>query len=59
MAPTLELPPHYVDLKVSIPDEHVLLIILNRPKSLNAMTPTMAEDLKRVLDWFEQESELW
>jgi len=59
MAPTLELPPHYVDLKVSIPDEHVLLIILNRPKSLNAMTPTMAEDLKRVLDWFEQEPELW
>ncbi|KAL9716699.1 hypothetical protein Ac2012v2_001152 [Leucoagaricus gongylophorus] len=59
MSPTLVLPPHSTELKVSIPDEHVLLITLNRPKSLNAMTPTMTEDLKRVLDWFEQEPELW
>lgn len=59
MSPTLALPPHSTELKVSIPDEHVLLIMLNRPKSLNAMTPTMTEDLKRVLNWFEQEPELW
>ncbi|GLB43752.1 putative enoyl-CoA hydratase isomerase family protein [Lyophyllum shimeji] len=26
---------------------------LNRPKSLNAMTPRMGEDLRNVLDWFE------
>jgi enoyl-CoA hydratase/carnithine racemase len=53
------LPPHSDELQVSIPNEHVLLITLNRPKSLNAMTPTMMRDLKCVLDWFEEELELW
>lgn len=59
MVSTLAPPTHSDELKVSIPDEHVLLITLNRPKSLNAMTPTMTKDLKRVLDWFEEEPHLW
>lgn len=59
MAPTLVPPPHSNELKVTFPEDHVLLLTLNRPKSLNAMTPQMTEDLKRVLDWFEEEPELW
>ncbi|KXN84976.1 3-hydroxypropionyl-coenzyme A dehydratase [Leucoagaricus sp. SymC.cos] len=59
MAPTLVIPSHSDELQVSIPHEHVLFLTLNRPKSLNAMTPRMTEDLERVLDWFEEEPELW
>jgi enoyl-CoA hydratase/carnithine racemase len=59
MASTLLLPPHSDELIVSFPDDHVLLLTLNRPKSLNAMTPRMTEDLERVLDWFEEEPQLW
>ncbi|KAF9446507.1 enoyl-CoA hydratase [Macrolepiota fuliginosa MF-IS2] len=59
MAETLVPPPHSDELKVSFPDEHVLLLTLNRPKSLNAMTPRMTGDIKRVLDWFEEEPQLW
>ncbi|KAF8167219.1 enoyl-CoA hydratase [Crassisporium funariophilum] len=55
----LQPPQHSSELKVALPAEHVLLLTFNRPKSLNAMTPTMADDLKALLDWFEDEPELW
>lgn len=35
------------------------MLTFNRPKSLNAMTPRMTEDLKSMLDWFEEEPQLW
>lgn len=49
------------ELQVSFPEghEHVLLLTLNRPKSLNAMTPTMQADLQRVLQWYDDEPSLW
>ncbi|KAG6841130.1 hypothetical protein C0991_001520 [Blastosporella zonata] len=56
---TLKPPAHSNELKVDFPADHVLLLTFNRPKSLNAMTPTMADDLRRVLDWFEAEPQLW
>ncbi|KAJ3502146.1 hypothetical protein NLJ89_g9018 [Agrocybe chaxingu] len=62
MAPTktkLTPPEHSSEVKVAFPAPHVLLLTLNRPKSLNAMTPTMTEDMTRLLDWFEEEPELW
>ncbi|KAJ7170895.1 enoyl-CoA hydratase/carnithine racemase [Mycena crocata] len=46
-------------LLVSFPKEHVLLLTLNRPKSLNALTPQMSDDLRSVLNWFEDEPNLW
>ncbi|EAU92510.1 enoyl-CoA hydratase/carnithine racemase [Coprinopsis cinerea okayama7 len=46
-------------LIVSFPAEHVLLLTFNRPRQLNAMTPQMDEDLRRVLNWFEEEPSLW
>lgn len=55
------VPPTSEELKVSFPEghEHVLLLTLNRPKSLNAMTPTMQADLQRVLQWYDDEPSLW
>ncbi|KAJ7485517.1 enoyl-CoA hydratase/carnithine racemase [Mycena latifolia] len=47
------------ELLLSFPKDHVLLLTLNRPKSLNALTPRMADDLRRVLNWFEDEPSLW
>ncbi|KAK7051447.1 hypothetical protein VNI00_004421 [Paramarasmius palmivorus] len=52
-------PPHSDQILVSFPAEHVLLLTLNRPKSLNAMSPQMARDLQVVLDWFAEEPSLW
>ncbi|KAG5634663.1 hypothetical protein H0H81_001212, partial [Sphagnurus paluster] len=56
---TLTPPPYSEELKVEFPAEHVLLLTFNRPKSLNAMTPRMTEELRNVLDWFEVEPQLW
>ena len=52
-------PAHSNELQVNIPAPHVLLLTFNRPKTLNAMTPRMMEDLTALLDWFETEPELW
>ncbi|KAJ3519921.1 hypothetical protein NMY22_g12980 [Coprinellus aureogranulatus] len=53
-------PPHTSpQLLVSFPAEHVLLLTLNRPEQMNAMTPGMQDDLRRVLNWFEEEASLW
>lgn len=45
------LPTLSEQVKASIPCNHVLLITLNRPKSLNAMTPQMEDDLRKLLNW--------
>jgi len=55
----LSPPIHSDEVKVVFPAPHVLLLAFNRPKSLNAMTPTMQNDMKKLLDWFEDEPELW
>ncbi|KAF8514278.1 enoyl-CoA hydratase/carnithine racemase [Gautieria morchelliformis] len=52
-APTVSL------VKLEVPTEHVLLLTLNRPQSLNAVSPDLAEDVKRALAWFDSEPELW
>lgn len=45
------LPTLSEQVKASIPCDHVLLITLNRPRSLNAMTPQMEDDLRKLLNW--------
>lgn len=52
-------PAHSEEIQVVFPREHVMILALNRPKALNAMTPTMTEDIERILDWFEEEPSLW
>jgi len=47
------------ELRVDFPYDHIVLLTLNRPDVLNAMSPTLTDDLKRVLDWFEDEPQLW
>ncbi|KZT72974.1 ClpP/crotonase [Daedalea quercina L-15889] len=55
----LQPPPHSEEIKVTFPQEHVMLLTLNRPKALNAVSPTMQGDIERVLDWFDNEPGLW
>ncbi|KAH9920220.1 enoyl-CoA hydratase/carnithine racemase [Epithele typhae] len=52
-------PAHSEEVKLSFPQEHVMLLTFNRPKSLNAITPTMTSDIKTILDWFDNEPSLW
>ncbi|KAJ7240484.1 enoyl-CoA hydratase/carnithine racemase [Mycena rebaudengoi] len=59
MTTTTKPPVVSEEVLFSIPQEHVLLVTLNRPKSLNALTPRMAEDMRAVLNWFENEPTLW
>lgn len=56
---TLAVPSTSDELKVSFPAEHVLLLTFNRPKALNAMTPTLHADIQAVLNWFDDEPSLW
>ena len=58
-AAALQPPAHSNEIKVSFPQDHVMLLTFNRPKSLNAVTPTMTDDIKAVLDWFDDEPSLW
>ena len=55
----LQPPAHSNEIKVAFPQDHVMLLTLNRPKALNAVSPTMKSDIERVLDWFDDESSLW
>ncbi|KAJ7754487.1 enoyl-CoA hydratase/carnithine racemase [Mycena metata] len=59
MSPPSTVPSVSEEVLVSFPKDHVLLLTLHRPKSLNALTPQMTEDLRRVLNWFEDEPSLW
>lgn len=54
-----EVPFHSDELKVSFPQEHVLLLTLNRPEALNAVSRQLHDDLTSVLRWFDNEPSLW
>ena len=56
---TRELPVCSQELKVSFPAPHVLLLTLNRPAALNAMTPTLVNDLHAMLNWMDEEPGVW
>ena len=59
MSAQYQVPEHDDGIKVSFPAEHVLLITLNRPKALNAMTPEMDASIDRILTWAEEEPGIW
>jgi enoyl-CoA hydratase/carnithine racemase len=46
-------------LLVEFPQEHVILLTLNRPQARNAMHPDLQKDLEMLMDWFEAEPSLW
>jgi hypothetical protein len=56
---SLNPPSHSNEVHVSFPADNVLLLTLNRPKFLNAMTPRMENDINTLLNWFENEPSLW
>lgn len=58
-ASRLTAPKTSEEVLLSFPAEHILLLTLNRPKSLNAMTPTMQSDIQTVLDWVDNEPSIW
>ncbi|KAM5536024.1 hypothetical protein V8D89_010282 [Ganoderma adspersum] len=59
MTASYQPPAHSDQILVSFPQEHVMLLTFSRPKALNAVTPTMTSDVKRIMDWFDQEPGLW
>ncbi|KAJ7593943.1 ClpP/crotonase-like domain-containing protein [Mycena floridula] len=52
-------PKHSNQLILSYPADHVLLLTLNRPDALNAISPQLTDELHAVLNWFEDEPSLW
>ncbi|KZV83208.1 enoyl-CoA hydratase [Exidia glandulosa HHB12029] len=46
-------------LLVETPAPHVLLLTMNRPSVLNAMSPELEEALARALDAFDADNSLW
>ena len=62
MAPipsALAIPSHGDEIIVSLLAPHVLLLTLNRPKVLNAVSQRMTDGIDRILNWAEQEGEIW
>jgi hypothetical protein len=55
----MQPPSHSEQLKVAFPEEHVMLLTLNRPAVMNTMTPTLANDINRLLNWFDDQPSLW
>jgi len=55
---SLAPPSHSDEVKVAFTKEHVVLMTMNRHKSLNAMWRTMEGDLETLLNWFEEEPSL-
>ncbi|KAI7886723.1 enoyl-CoA hydratase [Lichtheimia hyalospora FSU 10163] len=54
----MQFPPAQYFL-LSIPEPHVLLITINRPKQFNALNPDANWELNRLLDWAEETDEIW
>lgn len=55
----VDQPAHSDEVVINFPVEHVLVIVMNRQASLNAMTPQMETDIKNCLNWFDGEPSLW
>ena len=47
------------DLKVSFPQEHVLLLTFNRPDKRNVINDVLSREIGNVLAWFDEEPGLW
>lgn len=58
MTTTVQFPKtEYVLL--SMPEPHVLLITINRPKQYNALNSGANWELHHVFDWAENEGSVW
>lgn len=46
-------------VRVSVPTEHVLLVAMSRPKALNVFNEQMEDEMRQVLEWADQEKDIW
>jgi len=46
-------------IQASRPAPHVLLILLNRPEAMNAMSREMEASLTLLLNWFQDNNDFW
>jgi 1,4-dihydroxy-2-naphthoyl-CoA synthase len=44
---------------LTVPEPHVLLVTINRPKQFNALNLEANQELGRVFDWAEDNEEIW
>lgn len=51
-------PPPQTYALVSFPAQHIMLVVFNRPKQLNAMTVTAQYELEALFAWFDREPSL-
>jgi enoyl-CoA hydratase/carnithine racemase len=56
---SIPLPSVGEHLILSTPAPHILMMKMNRPRQLNAMSYGMEQDMKKTLEWFEEEPSLW
>ena len=60
MSQPLKLPFELSDqVQASHAAPHVLLILLNRPEAMNAISREMEADLTRLLNWFQDDNDYW
>ena len=55
----LNPPKHSDELELSFPVKHVIVLTMNRPKALNAMSRQLESDIKTTLNWFDDTPSLW
>ena len=55
----LTLPSVGEHLILSLPAPRILMVKMNRPKQLNAMSWEMEQDMAKAFDWYEQQPSLW
>ncbi|GJE96753.1 enoyl-CoA hydratase/carnithine racemase [Phanerochaete sordida] len=46
-------------VRLSVPTEHVLLVAMARPKALNVFNEQMEDEMRQVLEWAEQDKDVW
>ena len=54
----LVAPPHPLYAHLSFPSPHILLVTLNRPKSLNCINTAGNNELHEIWSWFDDEPSL-
>ena len=60
MSQSLRLPFEISDqIQASGAAPHILLILLNRPEAMNAMSREMEASLKLLLSWFQDSDDYW
>jgi len=60
MSEPLQLPFKLSDqIQASRVTPHVLLILLNRPEAMNAMSREMEAGLNLLLNWFQDNNDYW